>query len=425
MKKGFMFKFLRVIIVLVFAVVIAVLLITLRPKAERVERKETGILVEVLSAKAENRHMIIETYGTVKPREILKLIAEVKGRIIDLSPAFKEGYFIKKGTPLVEIDPRTYQLEVERRKVQIDQIGAQLKHLRQEIKNLRASIKIAKSDAALAEAEFYRLKKLMERKVVAKTTLDKANQKYLASLERLQEFKNRIALTGPQKENLKTQRNMAEVLLRQAELDLEKTHIVAPFDGWVLEKNVEIGLYVNAGQYLGGIYSKGALDIEVRIPVKDLKWIPHDLTRAIKPEAEIFFTNDNRRAKWKGKVTRMLAKMDERTRTLPAVVEVDVPAVSGKHSTPLRLRPGMFVTVKIKGEEIRHIFVIPRHVVHKGNVVYTVKDHRLRIRPVNVVRRYKDSVFIDNGLSEGDLVITTPLAEAEDGMQVRIKVSGG
>lgn len=424
MNKGFMFKSLRVIVVLVLSVLITVLLITLRPKAKRVEQKETGILVEAISAKSQNKNMVIETYGTVKPREILKLIAEVKGKIVALSPDFKEGYFIKKGTVLVEIDPRAYQLEVERRRVQIDQIGAELKHLRQETKNLKASIKIAASDAALAEAEFYRLKKLMERKVVAKTTLDKANQKYLASLERLQEFKNRMALTGPQEENLKAQRSMAGVLHRQAELDLEKTRIVSPFDGWVLEKNVEIGLHVQIGQYLGGIYNNGALDVEVRIPVKDLKWIPHDLTRDIKTEAEIFFTSDYGNAIWKGKVTRMLAKMDEKTRTLPAVIEVDVPAVTGKHSGSLRLRPGMFVTVKIKGEKIKHIFVMPRHVVHKGSVVYTVKDHRLKIKPVNVVRRYKDSVFIDKGLSEGELVITTPLSGAEEGMQVRMKVSG-
>jgi multidrug efflux pump subunit AcrA (membrane-fusion protein) len=317
------------------------------------------------------------------------------------------------------IDQRTYQLEVDRRKVQIDQTGAEFKRLNQEIQNLKASIKIAKSDADLAQKEFLRLKKLMSKNVVAQTKLDQAEQRYLASLERMQGLENQLALTGPLREQLEAKRNMARVQLRQAELDLERTSIVAPFDGWVMKKAVEAGQHVNSGQYLGEIYSAGALDIEVQMPLKDLKWLPSDFKPDKMPEADIIFSTAESSYRWKGRVARMKAQIDARTRTLPVVVEVNAhKAVTGRQRI-MALRPGMFVAVKIKGSEIKQAFVLPRYMVHNEDVVYLVNDNRLEIRPVSVLRRYKDSVFIDRGLADGELLIKSPLSSAVDGMPVR------
>lgn len=417
MEKDFKFKTIRIIVVLTVAIAIAVLLIKMQPEPEREIRIETALLVEAFPAKAETLNMTIESYGTVKPRELLKLIAEVKGRIVSLDPTFKEGSFIKKETSLIKIDPRSYQLEVDKHNVEIKQAEAELKHLDQEVLNLEASLKIAKSDSVLTKAEYLRQKKLVEKNVVAQTTLDNTEQKYLASLERMQGLQNQLALTGPSKDRLKAKRDMANVLLRQAELDLEKTSIIAAFDGWVVEKEVEKGQHVNAGQNLGKIYSKGALDIEVNIPIKDLRWLPIDFAEDDMPEAEIIFSRNNSINTWNGRVARVKAQIDEKTRTLPVVVEANYNSKTG-----INLKPGMFVTVHIKGIEINNIYVLPRHVVYNDddndNTVYLFSDNRLRIRQVSILRRFKDSVFINKGLSDGELVIKTPLSIVFDGMQV-------
>jgi multidrug efflux pump subunit AcrA (membrane-fusion protein) len=81
----------------------------------------------------------------------------------------------------------------------------------------------------------------------------------------------------------------------------------------------------------------------------------------------------------------------------------------------------MFVTIKIRGKKIDQAFVVPRHVVYPGNVVYTVKDDHLKIKVVNILRSYKDSIIINEGLSEGELVVKTPLSSVKDGMSVRLK----
>jgi RND family efflux transporter MFP subunit len=421
MKKGAIFKTLRVVAVIIVAIVIAKVLVALRPEAERRVVEETGRLVEVFAANAETVQMYIEAFGTVEPREALKLVAEVRGQIVDLNTSFKEGCFVKKGTRLIQIDPRTYELEVQRRNVQIKQAQAEIKRLQQEVLNLQARIKIAKSDVSLAEGEYFRLKKLINRKVISQSTLDKAEQQYLASLERLQALENQMALTGPQKEQLLAQRDLAKVLLQEARLNLERSGIVALFDGWVLEKTVEVGQHVNVGQNLGRIYSAGALDIEVRIPVKDFKWFPADLNQDGAAEAVVLFETAGTQRAWKGRVSRIKAQMDDRTRTLPMVVEVDQTSNTAENQGSLRLRPGMFVSVKIKGKEVDQTFVLPRHVVYPGDIVYTVEDNRLKIKPVNILRAYKDSVIVNQGLSEGDQIIKTPLSSPTDGMLVRVK----
>jgi len=421
MKKGPTFKTIRVFGVILAAILIAAVLIILRPKAERRVAEETGRLVEVFTVRAEKVPMVIEAYGTVEPREALLLVAEVRGQIVATDPTFEEGKFVTRGTRLIQIDPRNYELEMQRRKVQILQAQAEIKRLEQEILNLQARIKIARTDVSLAETEYARLKKLIDRKVIAQSTLDKAEQQYLASLERLQTLENQLALTGPQKEQLLAQRDMARVAFEEAKLDLERSALIAPFDGWVLEKAIEVGQHVTVGQSLGKIHSAGELDIEVRIPVKDLKWLPANLNSDTPIEAQVVFASQGAQSTWKGRLSRVKAEMDEKTRTLPVIIEVDETAPAEDNGSTLRLRPGMFVTVKIMGKEVGQAFVLPRHVVYPGDTVYTVEDDRLKIKSVDILRTSKDSVIVSQGLSDGDRIIKTPLSAVSDGMPVRVR----
>jgi RND family efflux transporter MFP subunit len=421
MKKGALFKAIRVIVVLVVAVVISGLLVDLAPEADRQVPVDTGRLVEVMPVQAQEVNLYVEAFGTVRPREELSLVAEVRGQIVDLSPSFEEGSFISKTTTLIKIDPRTYQLKVNRREVQVRQAGAEIKRLRQEVTNLKARIKIARSDLALAKNEYFRLKQLVDKKVIAQSQLDKTEQIYLASLGRLQSLQNQLALTGPQKEQLNAQRDMSKVMLQAAQLDLERTGIVAPFDGWALEKAIEKGQHVNAGQYLGKIYNAGELKIEVRIPVKDFKWLPANMDLNPSADADIIFKSGQTQYTWKGRVARIKAQLEEKTRTLPVVIEADESLAEATNDGHFRLRPGMFVTVKIKGRKIDNAYVLPRYVVYPGNVVYTVEENHLKIKTVNIIRNYKETVIIDKGLSNGDLIIKSPLSSATEGQKVRLK----
>ena len=421
MKKGPFFKIIRVVIVLCMSLVISILLVRLKPEAERQLPVDKGRLVEVMPVKAQQVSLYVEAYGTVRPRESLRLVAEVRGQIVDIDPSFEEGSYVQRGTTLIRIDPRNYQLAVTRRKVQVKQVEAEIKRLQQEVVNLEARIKIATSDVTLAKNEYSRLKQLIDRKVIAQSQLDKTEQSYLVSLERLQTLENQLALTDPQFEQLVAQREMSRVLLQEAQLDLERTGIVAPFDGWALEKVIEKGQHVNAGQFLGKIYNAGELEIEVRVPVKDFKWLPENMDEKPAADADIVFSSGATQYAWKGRVARIKAQMDEKTRTLPVVIETNESLSESVNDGNFRLRPGMFVTVRIKGRKIDNAYVLPRYVVYPGNIVYTVEGNQLKIKPVQVIRSYKEVVIVDQGLSDGELIIKSPLSSVTEGMKVRIK----
>ena len=85
MKKGVIFKSIRVGIVLLVSFVIMVMLVRLKPEAERQVPKQTGLLVEVKPVRAEPVSLYVEAYGTVRPREALSLVAEVRGQVAELS----------------------------------------------------------------------------------------------------------------------------------------------------------------------------------------------------------------------------------------------------------------------------------------------------------------------------------------------------
>ena len=416
MKKGALFKSVRVAVVLLVSVAIAVVLVQLRPRAEKQEHTTNGRLVEAVRTRPQTLPMIVEAYGTVAPREALKLVAEVRGQVAAMHPAFTEGGFVKTGEVLLSIDPRDYELAVRRAEVGIRLAQADLDHLEQDVLNLNASLKLAQSDVDLAMAEVNRLKKLAGKDMTSQSVLDKADRQYLSSRERLQSLENQLALTGPNRIRLEGQLEMARVALRQAALDLDRCRIQTPFDAWVTEKAVEAGQHLAAGQPFGSIYRAGAFDIDVKIPVGDLDWFPETGNAGEGLPVAVRFTETTPPKLWDGRVARVKAALDPTTRTLPVVVEVDEPAgPDGNAPSTNQMKPGMFVTVRIQGRQVENIYRLPRHLVHDGDTVYLADDLQLRIQPVTILRRFEKTVLISDGLSDGDLVITTPISGAIPG----------
>ena len=426
MKKGVLFKTVRVAVVLLVAVAIAIALVQLRPRAEKQVRTSEGRLVEVVLTRSQTLPMIVDAYGTVAPRESLKLVAEVRGQVVAMHPAFIEGGFVKSGEVLLTIDPRDYELAVRRAKVGIRLAQAELDRLAQDILNLNASLKLAKSDVDLALAEANRFKNLAGKNMTSQSVLDKADRQLLTSRERMQTLENQLAVTGPNRIRLESQLDMARVAMEQAILDLERCQIDTPFDAWVMQKAVETGQHLAVGQTVGSIYRAGAFDIEVKIPLGDLAWFPDGGGSEQGLPVEVLFMENATPKLWHGRLARVKAALDQTTRTLPVVIEVDEPTAGDSIiQSADRLKPGMFVTVRIQGRQVENVHRLPRHLVHDGDTIYLVADERLSVRPVTILRRFKKSVLISHGLSDGELVVTTPLSDAVTGMKIRLNTEDG
>ncbi len=421
---AFFLRFLRVVVVLAIAIALAKLLIPLKKEPEKIQIVKTPPSVKVMIAAPVSKVMTVEAYGTVKPRKLVKIAVEVPGRIDYIHPYFIEGGKIDKGELLIRIDQRSYKLDSQARQVRIRQAKTDIESLKQDIENLNGDIELSKSSLSLARKELERVTALTNNQFASKNTLDRVEQQYLQARITLQNINNRLSLTDTLMEQKNAALAMARVDSRKADLALEKTEIRCEFDGLVLNKYSEVGEYVNPGQVLGSIYEKDSLDVDVSIPLEKMKWIESFFDKGKTPDAKVMVANFDSVTPcvWNARVARVKAKIDDKTRTLPMTLEILNPDVKIKNI--FNLKPGTFLKCSITGETYQDIYVLPRYLLKSDNILFTVNDNHLKMIKVNVLRKFEEEVYIDQGLNPGDMVISSPLPGALEGMELTIKENG-
>jgi RND family efflux transporter MFP subunit len=421
---SFFLRSLRVVIVIVIAIVLAKLLISLKKEPEKKQILKTPPSVKVMKAISVSKVMTVDAYGTVKPRKLVKISVEVPGRIDYVHPSFIEGGEIKKGEVLIGIDQRSYKLDRQTGLVRIRQAKTEIKSLKQDIANLKNDILLSKANINLTQKELKRVKALTQNQFASKNSLDKAEQQYLHARIALQNISNRLSKTDTLMEQKNIALAMAQVDFQKADLALNKTQIKAGFNGFVLDKFAEKGEYVNPGQVIGSIYQKDSLDVDVRIPLEKMKWISSFFDNEKTPDAKVMIANfDGMKSfVWNAKVVRVKAKIDEKTRTLPMTLEILNPEVKIKNI--FNLKPGTFVKCSIVGERFENIFVLPRYLLKRENILFTVNDTHLKMKKVNILRKFEDEIYINGGLIQGDKIIFSPLPGAIEGMELTINLNG-
>ncbi|MCK5541835.1 MAG: efflux RND transporter periplasmic adaptor subunit [Desulfobacterales bacterium] len=417
---GFFSRSVRVIIVLAIAISIAVFLVAIKAKPEKIEREESIPLAEFIVATPSSIIMRVEAFGTVKPRKSAKITAEVPGRIEYINPLFAEGGFLKKGELLLGIDSRSYELNRDASLVNIRQAKADIARLEQEIVNYKTDILLAQRNFKLSSAEFNRMTKLSKVNYATKNQLDSSEMAYLKATMQVQDITNRLALTDSIMDQKKGVLKMARVDLEKANLALEKTKIRADFEGYVMDKFVEEGEYVNTGQALGHIYLKSQLDVDVSIPMEKMKWFEHTMKDGSMPRVDLQIAGPvgDDSLIWHGKVVRVKANIDEKTRTLPMTIEID--NIDNSPESIYKLRPGTFVKCNINGETFENIFVLPRYLINQ-NTLFIVENGKLQKKEVKVLRKFEEEVYIQSGLKKGDKILSTPIPGAIHGMKVKLK----
>ncbi len=423
-KTPVLLRILRVFIVLFIAVGIAWALFVSREKPAKQDIAQVPQAVKVIEAHPVSKVMSVEAFGTVKPRTLVKIAAEVPGRIDYIHPSFIEGGQVKAGELLIRIDQRSFKLDREAGKVRLHQAKTDIKSLKQDIENLKQDIALSQANMDLAQKELERIRALNKNQFASKTMLDRAEQQYLQAKIALQNIQNRMVMTGPMMEQKKAALSMAEVDFQKADLAYRKARIVSPFDGWVLNKLLEEGEYVNPGQVIGSIYEKNALDVDVSIPLEKMKWINPVLEKGEVPGALVSIASSEGIVShaWPAKVARFKANIDEKTRTLTMTLEIDTSAP--EKGGVFGLKPGVFVTCSIQGTRFENIFVLPRYLLKTGDILFTINDNHLMIKKVDILRKFEEEVYIQAGLNPGDRIISSPLPGAREGMPLTIKTNG-
>lgn len=407
-------------------------LMGMRQPPQRVVVETPGKAVRVIEVVPQQVKMTINGFGTVRAKTEWRAVPEVSGQVITLSPQVKAGLHVKKGELLLVIDPRTYRLTAQRIGSEIQQLHTEIDLLQQQRRNHQATLRLAERDLRIAETELKRDEALVRKGTIASRELDIRQQWRNRFATTVQEVSNLLALISPQIDKAKAAIAVAQTRLAEAELQIEKTRIVAPFDGQVVRTSLAQGEYVQAGQEVIGLYDTTVVEIPITIPLDELRWLPQLSPDSLRdaaqtpqqaaislPPATVQWRNAESLYTWQGHVQRWEAGLDEQSRTLTLVVEVQEPWRDFRPGDHPPLQPGMFCEVDIETMSLPAAIVIPRAALRHDNTVYVAQDNRLAGRQVRVLRFLRDQAVIASGLVAGDHVIVSPLEAPVLGMKLR------
>ncbi len=367
-----------VAIALVLCLVVAagLLIFTPEPKT-RVVVERLPVLEYTLVQKRSVR-IPIYSRGVTRPATEISLVAEATGAVVAVDENFSSGGFFKAGDVLVRVDPTRFELNVIKKQSAVD----------------KALLVVQETQA--------------QAKVAQRGQRKNASQ---------------YALQKPQLKNAKSQLAAAEADLELAKHMLEKTYIRAPFDGRIKSTRVGVGQYLRKEEALATVY---ALDrMEVRLPISDVQLGLMETAfthlkqgQALNTPAILSGRYAGRRYTWQGSVVRAEGARDD-NRLLYVIAQVQDPYDPAHKRPPLE--PGMFVEVEIRGREQSDIVALPRKALHGHNQVWTVdKDQRLYVRDVQVLYRGKQTVYISDGLKDGEQIALSNLDIVVNGMRVKL-----
>lgn len=403
------------LILLAIAAAGAFALVATAPEVENLPPERALIAVRAMDALPQTIRLTVRSQGTVAPRSESDLVPEVTGPVIWVSPSLVSGGFFEKGEPLVRIDPLDYHAAVAR---------------------ARTALTRAKGEARHASAELERQQGLSEKRVGSNSQLSNARRAGTVGEANLEE---------------------ARVALEQAERDLARTEIRAPFDGRVRSERVDVGQFVSRGQSVGMLYATDF--VEVRLPIADTQLAFLELPDFRRDESEgppvtLLANFAGAERKWEGRIVRTEGEIDSKSRMVHVVARVADPyhtgtgvgvgvgagAGAGAEEEPtagaepgteapsepeakrdaMPLSVGLFVRAEIEGRLAENVIVVPRSAMRNDERILVIDgDDRLHFRDVDVLRIERDDVLIRTQLADGERICVSPVQVVVDGMRVQ------
>ncbi|MDT0650120.1 efflux RND transporter periplasmic adaptor subunit [Autumnicola edwardsiae] len=353
--------------------------------------REMAMLVEVVEVENGNFTPTIEATGTVRPVEDVLLSALVGGQIVRRSPAFVPGGFVTKGTILLQIDPSDYRNTLELRKSELRQ---------------------RETDLAVE----------MGRQEVAQQDLNLIGGDSLSSEE------SSLVLRQPQLNAVKATIQAAEAAVDQAQLNLNRTTIRAPFDAHILSQNVSVGSQVAPGDDLGRLVGSENYWVELTVPVAKLQYL-HFPSSEEEKGSTVKVRNTTA---WQSGVFRIgyldkqVGALDAQTRLARILVRVPDPlGRQGEAENKPELMIGSFVQAQVQGEEIQNVVRLNRDYIRSNQTVWVMEDEKLSIREVEIVLSDAEYAYISNGLSAQENVVTSNLSTVVEDTPLRTGTNKG
>jgi membrane fusion protein (multidrug efflux system) len=319
------------------------------PKAASV-KGATGLPVKVAAVRTGTISEEISAVGTLLANESVMIRPEREGRVAAIH--FSEGQVVRKGAKLVSLDTA--------------EIEAQLAAINSEVNLNRSRLKRAED--------------LHEKKFISAQALDDAREAMNQSAARQAEVKAR----------------------------LEKSAVIAPFEGVTGLRQISPGAYVKAGQDVARLEGIGTLKLDFRVPELYLG--------KIRTRQEVVMRADAFGAEtFRGEIYAIEPAVDEQTRTVLLRARVPNPGA--------RLKPGMFARVVLVLEVRENALILPEQALvpqGKDRFVYRLADGKARMTKIELGLRRPGEVEVLKGLAAGDTIIVDGQLRLRDGAAVTV-----
>ena len=377
-------------IIIPAVVIVATILIVMFIKGNPPEAKRFGtppkasISVAALELKPQNYQVMIDSYGTVKPRTQSLLVAQASGQIIEVSDDFREGGFFEKGDILLKLDDRDHQAEV----------------------------KSAQANLLTAEQGLLEEKARGQQAITDWKRLGGSNQA------------SSLVLREPQLAAAEAEVLSAQAALEKAMLDLERTKVTAPYAGRILSRSVDLGQVVTNNTQLATIYAIDSVEIRLPIKNKDLPFVnlPEQYRDGAKNQAGsiVKFTSDLvGEQTWQGQLARTEGAIDEGAQQLYVVAKINDPyKATANNQYPIKI--GQYIKAQITGRTVSNALIIPNSTIYQGTYVYIVEGGVLKRKDITLAWQNATQAMIKTGLNANDKLVITPLGQVSSGTQVSI-----
>lgn len=333
-------------------------------------------VVKVIEVNPQTIRLTVDSQGTIAPRTQSELVPEVSGRVVEVSPALAAGGHFRKGDILLRIDDADYRTALSR---------------------AQATVQRSQAELELARFEHDRQMQLEGQQLASRSQFQQAERTLKVAMAAVSE---------------------ANTALKQAERDLRRTELRAPFDGRVRNERADVGQFIQRGTSIGTLYASDT--VEVRLPVADRQLaflnIPFgyqgDIDSPDAPRVTLSAEFAGKKLKWEGTIVRTEAEIDAQTRMVNVVAQI-------RTNNDPQLSVGLFVAAKIQGREVDDVIVLPRAALRGNDRVLVVdSDDRMYHRDITPLRLYEDKVIVQSGLLAGERVCVSPIQTVIDGMRV-------